>query len=316
MRRLIYSLMAGLAALPVAVIAGLPGASSASAEGNGVGLTPAMGWSSWSFLRHGPNAAQHRGRSRRDEEQRSGGRRLPVRQPRRLLVPVPRVEGPNVDQYGRWVTDTTRFPPGPGRQNGIQVVASYVHSLGLKFGLYVTPGISHQAVVQNTAIEGTPYHADDIATTAAENNYNCRGMVGIDYTKPGAQAFINSWADEFASWGVDYLKIDGVGSFDIPDVGPGRTRCARPVGRSISSCRTASTSTTHQRWAQYSNGWRTGGDIECYGCETGGVQLPADLLVATSRRGSTRSRPGSRTAGRAASTTTTRSRSATAATTG
>ena len=43
-------------------------------------------------------------------------------------------------------------------------------------------------------------------------------MTGIDYSKPGAQAFINSWADEFASWGVDYVKLDGVGSSDIPDV--------------------------------------------------------------------------------------------------
>ena len=39
-------------------------------------------------------------------------------------------------------------------------------------------------------------------------------MQGIDFSKPGAQAFINSWADEFASWGVDYLKLDGVGPSD------------------------------------------------------------------------------------------------------
>ena len=25
-------------------------------------------------------------------------------------------------------------------------------------------------------------------------------MIGINYSRPGAQAFINSWADEFASW--------------------------------------------------------------------------------------------------------------------
>jgi alpha-galactosidase len=43
-------------------------------------------------------------------------------------------------------------------------------------------------------------------------------MVGINDSAPGAQAFINSWADEFASWGVDYVKLDGVGSLDVPDV--------------------------------------------------------------------------------------------------
>jgi alpha-galactosidase len=43
-------------------------------------------------------------------------------------------------------------------------------------------------------------------------------MQGINYSEPGAQAFANSRADEFASWGVDYVKPDGVGSFVIPDV--------------------------------------------------------------------------------------------------
>src|ERR1022692_3191589 len=32
-------------------------AAPAVAEANGVGATPAMGWSSWSFIRHDPTAA-------------------------------------------------------------------------------------------------------------------------------------------------------------------------------------------------------------------------------------------------------------------
>lgn len=72
-----------------------------------------------------------------------------------------------MDGFGRWVIDETKFPPDASTgENGIQAVADYVHSLGLKFGLYVTPGISKQAVAQNTPIEGTPHHAGDIATTA------------------------------------------------------------------------------------------------------------------------------------------------------
>jgi len=43
-----------LAAMATAV---LP-MSVAVAENNGVGLTPALGWSSWSFLRHNPTAAK------------------------------------------------------------------------------------------------------------------------------------------------------------------------------------------------------------------------------------------------------------------
>jgi hypothetical protein len=107
-----------------------------------------------------------------------------------------------------------------------------------------------------------------------ENNYNCGGMVGIDYSKPGAQQFINSWADEFASWGVDYLKLDGVGSFDIPDVeawSNALRQAGRPIHLELSNSLNINDAST---WEQYSNGWRTGGDIECYGCESGGSSYP------------------------------------------
>ncbi|WP_256215746.1 hypothetical protein [Streptomyces sp. Ag109_O5-10] len=42
-------------------------------------------------------------------------------------------------------------------------------------------------------------------------------MVCIGYTKPGAQAFIDSWAGQFAGWGLDHLKTDGVVSPDQQD---------------------------------------------------------------------------------------------------
>ena len=93
-----------------------------------------------------------------------------------------------VDQYGRWAVDTSKFP------DGIAALASYIHGLGLKFGIYLTPGIPVAAVKQNTPIQGTSYHAKDIANTSvSETNYNYGGgvMYGIDYSKPGAQAFVN-----------------------------------------------------------------------------------------------------------------------------
>ncbi|HYS37114.1 MAG TPA: alpha-galactosidase, partial [Pseudonocardiaceae bacterium] len=43
--------------LAMAATAVLP-TSTAIAENNGVGLTPALGWSSWSFIRHNPTAAK------------------------------------------------------------------------------------------------------------------------------------------------------------------------------------------------------------------------------------------------------------------
>lgn len=274
MRRWVPGLVACLVALPLTALAAAFVTSPASMDDNGVGLTPAMGWGSWSFLRHDPTQAsiEAQAKAMKDSGLADVGYRYVNLDD--FWYQCPGSQGPDVDQYGRWVIDATKFPSS-GSLNGIRLVADYVHSLGLKFGLYVTPGMSKQAVVQNTPIEGTSYTADQIAEPSVqENNYDCGGMVGIDYARPGAQQFINSWADEFASWGVDYLKLDGVGSSDIPDVGAwsdALRQTGRPIHLELSNSLTISYAST---WEQYSNGWRTGGDIECYGCESGGSSYP------------------------------------------
>jgi hypothetical protein len=249
------------------------GTARAGAEDNGVGQKPLLGWSSWSFIRHNPTAQNIEATA--DAMKSSGLASVGYTNVNidDFWYICPGSQGPDVDQYGRWVTDASKFPPGPNGENGIKVVADYVHSLGLKFGLYATPGISHQAVVQNTSIEGTPYHADDIATTAGEKNYNCGGMVGIDYSKPGAQQFINSWADQWASWGVDYVKLDGVGTPDIPDVkawSDALRQTGRPIHLELSNSLDINNAAT---WSKLANGWRTGGDVECY-CGPGGSSYP------------------------------------------
>ncbi|HEX3784543.1 MAG TPA: NEW3 domain-containing protein [Pseudonocardiaceae bacterium] len=264
MRRLVRGLVATMAALPMVAVVVASGAAPANAENNGVGATPALGWSSWSFVRHDPTAATIEAQA--DAMRGSGLERVGFQYVNidDFWYPCPGSQGPAVDAYGRWAIDTAEFP-SVGSENGIQAVADHVHADGLKFGLYVTPGISAQAVAENTPIEGTSYHADDIAETGvSEANYNCGGMVGIDYSKPGAQAFLNSWADEMASWGVDYLKLDGVGDQDISDV-QGWSNALRQTGRPIHLELSNSLDINNAAtWSQYANGWRTGGDVECY----------------------------------------------------
>jgi hypothetical protein len=290
MRRLIRGIMAGLAAVPLAVFAATSAAAPAQAEDNGVGQTPAMGWSSWSFLRHDPTAAKIEAQARAMKSSGLSSVGYQYVNVDDFWYVCPGSQGPDVDQYGRWVIDTSKFPAqqtSTGTESGIKAVAGYVHKLGLKFGLYVTPGISKQAVAENTKIEGTSYTADQIADpSVSENNYNCGGMVGIDYSKPGAQQFIDSWADEFASWGVDYVKLDGVGSFDIPDVqawSNGLRQTGRPIHLELSNSLNIADAAT---WKQYSNGWRTGGDIEDYGGEPSGSSYPlTDWANVSSRFG-------------------------------
>jgi hypothetical protein len=271
--RTLRTLAAAAAVLPALGLVVVATTVPANAEDNGVGATPALGWSSWSFVRKDPTAATIDAQA---DAMVSSGLKAEGFSYVNLddfWYQCPGSQGPDVDQYGRWVIDPAKFPVS-GSETGIQAAADHVHGDGLKFGIYVTPGISAQAVAQNTAIEGTPYHADDIAEpTTSEANYNCGGMVGIDYTKPGAQAFIDSWAKQFASWGVDYLKIDGVGSTDIPDVAAWSNALrstGRPIHLELSNNLDINNAKT---WQQYSNGWRTGGDVECY-CGPNGASYP------------------------------------------
>ncbi len=250
--------LAALSTGAAGVIAGVIAAPDAHALNNGLSIRPAMGWSSWSFLRRSPTAAKMIAQA--DAMKNSG-----LANHGYVYVNLDDFfqkcdsNGFVVDGFGRWTVDTAKFP------GGIKPVADHVHSLGLKFGLYVTPGIPKNAVTKNTPIEGTSFHARDIAdTTRTEKNYNCHNMYFIDYSKPGSQEFVNSWANLYASWGVDYLKIDGVGSSDIPDVVAWRKALAqtgRPINYALSNNLPIANATT---WRDNANSWRTQGDVECY----------------------------------------------------
>lgn len=229
---------------------------------------PVLGWSSWSFLRKDPTAAKMEAEARALHE--SGLQKLGyeyVNLDDFWYICVNK-KGPDVDTYGRWVIDNQRFP-AHGDTNGIKVVADYIHSLGLKFGIYLTPGISKQAVLRNTRIKGTPYTADQIAEPSIEeNNYNCGGMVRINFNKSGAQAFINSWADMFAEWGVDFIKLDGMTDNNTADI-EAWCRAIQQSGRPMILDITQGSFT--QKIAlplvKYASQWEFAPDIECYSCD-------------------------------------------------
>ena len=239
-----------------------PGTDSAT------GGPPPMGWSSWSFLRHHPTAAsiEAEARAMKSSGLASYGYRYVNVDDFWMACDD---TGPEVDSFGRWIPDRAAFPAG------IAAVASRVHAEGLKFGLYVTPGIPENAVRRNTAIEGTSFTASQIANTSVtEVNYNCGHMYGINYAAPGAQDYIDSWADEFASWGVDYVKLDGVGTWDIPDIEAWSVALRRTGRKILLDLSNTLAISDAAGWAQLADGWRTSGDIECYSCETDGSSYP------------------------------------------
>ena len=240
---------------------------NAQAEGNGLATTPAMGWSSWSFVRSHPTAAVIDAQADALVSSGLNNHGFDYVNLDDFWMKCDS-NGPVVDANGRWVVDTAKFP------GGIKAVADHVHADGLKFGLYVTPGIAANAVTANSPIAGSTAHAKDIAdTSVTEKNYNCKHMYGIDYSNAGAQAFVNSWAAQFASWGVDYLKIDGVGASDIPDVqawSSALRASGRPITIALSNNLAIANAST---WQQYANSWRVSGDIECYCASSGSYPL-------------------------------------------
>ncbi|MFZ0516881.1 MAG: glycoside hydrolase family 27 protein [Acidobacteriaceae bacterium] len=275
MRQWRRNLTAALVAAFLIVGALAVGVRNAGAEDNGVDQKPVLGWSSWSFIREQPTAAKLEAQAH--AMQSSGLQQLGYEYINLddFWEQCPGPQGPNVDSYGRWVIDASRFP-ADGDTNGIKVVADHIHSLGMKFGIYVTPGISKQAVAKKTSIEGTPYTADQIAEPAvSEANYNCKGMVRIDYSKPGAQAFINSWVDMFASWGVDYIKIDGMSDKNVPDI-KAWSEAIRQSGRPmvLDVTQGSYTRAIAPTLMKYANQWEFAPDVECYGCEKKGSSYP------------------------------------------
>ncbi|HEV2245026.1 MAG TPA: hypothetical protein VGW37_00100, partial [Terriglobia bacterium] len=150
------------AVLVTVLLAGVSGLENVRAENNGLERTPVLGWSSWSFLRKQPTAAKIEAQARALKQsglQSVGYNYVNLDD---FWYPCPGPQGPDVGPYGRWVIDSSRFP-AHGNTNGIKAVADYLHGLGMKFGIYITPGISKQAVSKNAPIQGTRYTAAQIA---------------------------------------------------------------------------------------------------------------------------------------------------------
>lgn len=175
------------------------------------------------------------------------------------------------DANGRPRPDAARFP------QGIIDVARLVHANGQKLGIYTNPGIPDDLYALNPPILDTGDHIQDIVFKPKRAATGWRSGYKIDFSKPGAQAYINSVAALFTSWGIDYLKFDGVtpGS-DIhdaagleidarPDVaawGAALKRTGRPVWLELSWDIDGKYT---DDWVKSANGWRVSDDVEIYG---------------------------------------------------
>jgi alpha-galactosidase len=178
--------------------------------------TPRMGWNSWDS--YGTTVREEQVKANADAMARD----LASHGWQYIVVDIqwyePNAQGHDyapgaklvMDEYGRLQPAVNRFPSSAGGR-GFKPLADYVHSKGLKFGIHIMRGIPRQAVEENLPIKGTQYHAADVA----DKDNLCRwnpDMWGVDSTKPGAQAYYDSLGELYASWGVDFIKADDMGS--------------------------------------------------------------------------------------------------------
>jgi len=111
-----------------------------------------------------------------------------------------------MDEYGRFLPAVKKFPSAADGK-GFKTLAEYVHSKGLKFGIHLMRGIPVQAVKKNCPILGTKIKAADIYSEKLQCGW-LHDMYTIDTLKDGAQEYYNSIFNLYASWRIDYVKVD------------------------------------------------------------------------------------------------------------
>jgi len=126
---------------------------------NGLAKTPPMGWNSWN--KFGCDVSEQLIRSVADAMISSG-----LKDAGYQYVVIDDCWQVSRDDSGNIVPDPQRFP------SGIKALADYVHSKGLKFGIY-----------------------SDAGTGTCQN-------------RPGGRGYEFQDARQYAQWGVDYLKYD------------------------------------------------------------------------------------------------------------
>jgi alpha-galactosidase len=153
-----------------------------------------------------------------------------------------------------------RFPSAAGGA-GFKPLADWVHHQGLKFGIHILRGIPRDAVKANLPIAGSKFTATD----AADMNSPCPwddGNWGVKDNAAG-QAWYDSEVRFYASWGVDFLKVDCISDHpysptDIRQIALAIQKAGRPMLFSLSPGPTALEHAAEvQKYAQM---WRIADD--------------------------------------------------------
>lgn len=180
-----------------------------------------------------------------------------------------------LDEFGRFLPAPNRFPSAADGA-GFAPLAEKIHNRGLLFGIHLMRGVPKAATDAEWGAPGGGYPIAGSEFTTADLDLVddgavwLRDMHGIAKNAAG-QAYYDSIMRLYASWGVDYLKIDDLNN---PYAKPGEPnyhgdeiemiraaidRCGRPIVLSTSPGPTPLAHADHIR--RHANLWRVSNDF-------------------------------------------------------
>lgn len=234
---------------------------------NGLGQKPYLGWSSWSLCASKIPGYGDTWLNEAHIKAMSDAMHQKLQPYGYTYINVDGGWVKGFDSYGRPIIDAGRFP------HGLKSLGDYVHAKGQKFGVHYIAGMPVEVYEHNDAIYGTHLHAQDIVYRPLTKTTGWKNRYAIDWSKPAAQAYVDSIAAEFASWGVDFVKLDGV-TPDIPqapEAAPTDNRgdvaawsaalikTGRPIWFTLSWYLNPAYGSY---WKKYANAVRANGDVE------------------------------------------------------
>jgi alpha-galactosidase len=161
---------------------------------------------------------------------------------------------------GLLIPDPGRYPSAANGA-GFKPLADWAHARGLKFGIHIVRGIPKQVVAANLPIAGTSFRAADAADTSSPCPWD-DGDWGVKDNAAG-QAYYDSMLKLYASWGLDFLKVDCIATnpyrpSEIRQIAQAIRKTGRPIVLSLSPGPTALDHASEV--AKYAQMWRISGD--------------------------------------------------------
>jgi len=240
-----------------------------------VSVTPPMGWNSWDCYGAAVNEEQLLGNARyMAENLKEYGWEYVVcdiqwYEPKATSTVYNKFADLCIDEYSRVIPAVNRFPSAAGGK-GFRPIADEIHSMGLKFGIHILRGIPRQAVHSNMPTITPGVTARDIAQPYSICSWNT-DMYGVDYRVKGAQEYYNSLFEMYASWGVDFVKVDDISNTEFRPSEPYSAEkeiemirkaiigCGRDMVLSLSPGPAPLDKAEHLR--EYADMWRMSGDF-------------------------------------------------------